>query len=164
MLPLLLTRVAKRQVAFFAQDVQEVLLCPALEASPNFLELCDGCFRLGRQWVSVVSMASLMTGETQSLQVTDLLLLSRDERAWALRISAVDGLRNIKWEDVHAPDSSVNAGPGLTGQLEGEMGPIPIYVLPQVLMKQEQEVLQLASSHLEEREKKASDLLKRSSP
>ena len=160
MIPLLLVRLQEERYAFYAQDVTEVLLCPKLRAFHAEISLVDGFFRLGADWVPVVSLASLLDQEPPPQEMYDALLLVKTAPRLAVRVSKVDGISTFAWDELNPLDSPLDGGPSAAARLEVDSEPVLLLVASDLLLEKERILIETASIRMAAREQRAEEQLK----
>ena len=159
MIPLLLVRLREQRYAFYAQDVTEVLLCPKLRPFHTELSLVDGFFRLGSEWVPVLSLATLLDQEPPPLGHYDVLLLVKTSPRMAVRVTKVDGVNSFSWDELSPLDSPLDGGPSAAARLQVDSEPVLLLVASDLLLEKERLLIETASAKMEERGRRAEEQL-----
>ena len=159
MIPLLLVRLREQRYAFYAQDVTEVVLCPKLRPFHAEISLVDGFFRLGADWVPVVSLASLLDQEPPPLEMYDVLLMVKTSPRLAVRVSKVDGISTFSWDELNPLDSPLDGGPSAAARLQVDSEPVLLLVASDLLLEKEKLLVESASRRMTEREQRAAEQL-----
>ena len=160
MIPVLLAKWKDRRFGLFAQDIDETLLCPKLELPPIESRIIEGYFQYQHDWIPVVAGSTLVGEGQQELGLYDILVLTSNPRRWALRVHVVEGIVRIDWKDVQPSKTLQDKTPGLMGELTRDDGVLPIFVMPQVLLSLEKEVMARSEKLIKDRESRATLALK----
>ena len=153
MIPLLLVRLRELRYAFYAQDVEEVFLCPELSEYHSGLDIVDGLFRLGGDWVPVVSLATLLNDDPMDLGLYDVLLLLRTDPRMAVRVSSIDGLKSFDWSELKPLDSPGDGGNSAAARLEVDSEPVMLLVAADLTVEKERQLLNAVGLKMAERER-----------
>lgn len=160
MIPLLLVRLREQRYAFYAQDVAEVLLCPKLRPFHTEITLVDGFFRLGSEWIPVLSLANLLDQEPTPIEHYDVLLLVKTTPRMAVRVTKVDGVGRFSWDELSPLDSPLDGGPSAAARLEVDSEPVLLLVASDLLLEKERLLIETASAKMQERDRRAEEQLK----
>lgn len=135
MISLLQTTEQEVTLAFYAQDVSEVILCPTLRPEPNQKSIVEGYLKLEQRWIPVVPLSRVLGFPDREVDLYDTLIISKDQHPWALRVGRVLGVSHCTWEQLEPVTGSTDGNPGLAAHLQSEDGLISVMVLPQVLLE-----------------------------
>ncbi|MGE0494781.1 MAG: chemotaxis protein CheW [Vulcanimicrobiota bacterium] len=164
MIPLLFGRSGGQRVAFYASEIEEVLLRPTLTATKLSKPLVEGWFRLGRNWVPVVPLASLLGLETPAPSLNDPLLLLSSQPQSCLRLERVECVDAVTWEALLPMENVGGEGGAQAATVSHGEEPALLLSTPRLLLEKERLLLTRSRDQLEQRERVAEELLAEDEP
>lgn len=160
MLPVLIANWEERGFCLYAKDVQETFLCPKLTPTPVESRVIEGYFFYDGDWIPVVAGSTLLGCESRELGLFDVLILSAGPKRWALRVQGLEGVVRTDWKAIQPSTTFGEKLPGLVGDFTHNNRVLPVFVLPQVLLGLEREVMEFCHELVKVREEEASRALK----
>lgn len=143
-------------LAFYAQDVAEVVLCPTLQPEPNPDTIVEGYMKLEKNWVPVIPLARVLGLPDREIGMFDALIISKDSYTWALRVGEVQGVTQCHWDDLKPVSGASEGNPGLAAHLQSDKGLTSVLILPQLLLECERLQMEEQLRLLEARKERAS--------
>ncbi|MCA9795052.1 MAG: chemotaxis protein CheW [Candidatus Eremiobacteraeota bacterium] len=164
MIPLLFGRSGGQRVAFYASEVEEVLLRPALTATNLSTPLVEGWFRLGHTWVPVLALAGLLGLEVPEPSLNDPLLLLASQPQTCLRLERIESVQEVSWEALLPTENVQGEGGAQAATVSHGDEPALLLSTPRLLLEKERLLLARSREHLEQREHVAEQLLSQDEP
>lgn len=155
MISLLQAQESGNLLAFYAQDVAEVVLCPTLQPEPNPDTIVEGYMKLGPNWVPVIPLTRILGLPDRTIDLYDALIISKDSYPWAIRVGEVNGVFQCHWEELKPVPIASEGNPGLAAHYQSEKGLTSVLVLPQILLECERLQMEEQLQHLAARKARA---------
>lgn len=151
MISLVLARTELHRFAFRREDVDSVLLLPALYRRPGDIALVEGWLNLQGHGIPVISLASILGLEPEPPQLSDHLVLTVQLPRVAWRVRRVSGLGEVGWESLRLLEHSAEPTPSYVAEFDLDGEPFNLINVAGLLLAEEQQRLREAEHKLEER-------------
>lgn len=151
MISLLLARTESHRFAFRREDVESVLLLPALYTRPGDISLIEGWLNLQGHGVPVISLAAILGLQPEPPQLSDHLVLTVQLPRVAWRVRRVSGLGEASWEELRLLEHTAEPTPCYVAEFHHEGQQVNLLNVTGLLLAEEQQRLRQAEHKLEGR-------------
>lgn len=143
-------------MAFYADEVAEVVHCPALKPWPGEHQMIDGFFNLEGSWLPVLPLHFFLRQPVTALGNFDPLIVSSGHPRIAIRVDQVEKIEKVHWDVIKPWESTVVQEFSMAARIEDPDEPAWLLSLPQLLTSREQELTQKLQELIVERDIAAS--------
>lgn len=144
MISLLLARTERHHFAFRREDVESVLLLPALYQRPGDISIIEGWLNLQGHGVPVVSLAAILGLAPEPRELSDHLILTTQQPRVAWRVRRVSGLGQVGWEGLRLLEHSSEPTPCYVAEFDLDGHTVNLINVAGLLLAEEQQRLQQA--------------------
>ena len=123
----LLCRCGTREVAFPLDNVDEVVMVPALAPLPEAPHWVAGVLNLRGRNVHVLDVTARLSRQPREVELSDYVIVGNSgQRAVGFIVQDLGEPTSIRPQEVHAPEDGLSVAPYLMGLIQREEGQIAL--------------------------------------